>query len=217
MNKEIFFYFLLTHLVGDYVFQNGYIAKYKNSKLKVLILHVCIIFLSMIILMYPSSLKINNLIVIITLTIIHFAIDTIKFKNRTKKVFNTHTYYIIDQVMHFSSLLMASFFYETDHFLISQQYVKLIAVGLFNAYFVSLLFYMIDGFSKPYTRDYLGYFFRFSLPFIKYYGDMYFLIASIIFITFSIVIFLRNNTENIKSESGPLALSIIITYLSIWR
>ncbi|MBM7559160.1 DUF3307 domain-containing protein [Marinitoga litoralis] len=217
MNEEVFYYFLLTHLIGDYVFQTSYIAKYKNSKVKVLMLHIFIIFLSMFLLLIPSSLSIYNLNLILLLTFIHLLIDTIKFKNRTKKAFNSHTYYILDQVMHFSSLILISLMYKPENMFISFEYTKLFAIGLLNAYFISLLFYMIDGFSKPYKRDYLGYVFRFSLPFIKYYSDILFLIFSFVFVFISIVIFYKKEEFNSKSELGPLSLSIIITYLTIWR
>ncbi len=76
--------------------------------------------------------------------------------------------------MHFSSLILASMLYKPQNFFILPEYTKIITLGLFNAYFISLLFYMIDGFSKPYKRDYLGYLFRFSLPFIKYYSNILF-------------------------------------------
>lgn len=217
MKESIFFYFLLSHLVGDYVLQNSFIARYKNSRIKVLILHISLIFLSMLIILLPSSLNLFNFSIITLLTFIHLLIDTLKFKNRNKKSFNSHTYYILDQVMHFSSLIFVSLFYKIGTIYFPIQYTKIAAIGLFNAYFISLLFYMIDGFSKPYKRDYLGYVFRFSLPFIKYYNDVWFLIISIFFVLASILIFLKNEEINAKSELGPLSLSIIITYLTIWR
>lgn len=217
MIENIFFYFLLSHLIGDYVFQTSYIAQYKNSKVSILILHVSIIFISMFLLFLPSALNPYNLFIIILLTFIHLSIDTLKFKNRTKKAFNSHTYYVLDQVMHFSSLILASILYKPQNFFISPEYSKLIALGLFNAYFISLLLYMIDGFSKPYKRDYLGYLFRFSLPFIKYYNNILFLIFSFLFILSSILIIIKKEDIHTKSELGPLAYSIIITYLTIWR
>ncbi|GAB6189852.1 hypothetical protein JCM30566_15940 [Marinitoga arctica] len=217
MLKNIFFYFLLSHLIGDYVFQTSFIAKYKNSKVSVLILHISIIFISMFLLFLPSDLSLYNLFIILLLTLLHLLIDTLKFKNRAKKAFNSHTYYILDQVMHFSSLILASILYKTQYFFISPEYVKVFVIALFNAYFISLLFYMIDGFLKPYKRDYLGYLFRFSLPFIKYYSNILFLIFSFLFILFSILIMIKKEEINVKSELGPLAFSIIITYLTIWR
>ncbi|KAF2955045.1 DUF3307 domain-containing protein [Marinitoga sp. 38H-ov] len=216
MNENIFYYFLFAHLIGDYVFQTSYIAKYKNSKINVLVLHISIIFISMFLLLLPSSLRLINFLLIISLTLIHFLIDILKYKNRTNKSFNSHTYYILDQVMHFSSLILISLLYKPKNMLISFEYTKLFAIGLFNAYFISLLFYMIDGFSKPYKRDYLGYFFRFSLPFIKFYSDILFLIFSFLFVLISIFIFFKKEDFNSRSELGPLSLSIIITYLTIW-
>ncbi|SHE51593.1 Protein of unknown function [Marinitoga hydrogenitolerans DSM 16785] len=217
MIENIFFTFLLSHLVGDYVFQTSYIAKYKNSKVPVLLLHIFIIFISMFILLLPSSLNLKNLSIILFLTLIHFSIDSLKFKNRAKKSFNSHTYYILDQVMHFSSLMLVSLFYNPQNLFISLQYTKIISIALFNAYFISLLFYMIDGFKKPYKRDYLGYIFRMALPFIKYYNNILFLIFSFIFIMFSILLMIKKEEINTRSELGPLSLSIIITYLTIWR
>ncbi|WP_368359312.1 DUF3307 domain-containing protein [Marinitoga lauensis] len=76
---------MLSHLIGDYVFQTSYIARYKNSKVGVLILHISIIFISMFLLFLPSILNLYNLFIIILLTFIHLSIDTLKFKNRAKK------------------------------------------------------------------------------------------------------------------------------------
>ncbi len=216
MIEKIFFYFFLSHLVGDYVFQTSYIAKYKVSKIPVLFLHVFIIFISMFLILLPSSLEPFNILLLILLTIIHLFIDTLKFKNRKKEIFNTHNYYVIDQVMHLSSLMFISLFYNNTEFLINFDYAKLIAMGLFNAYFIGLFFYVFSKPKKPYKRDYLGYIFRFSLPFIKFYSNSIFLITSIVFIIISLTL-VNKEKENLKSELGPLALSIIITYLSIWR
>ncbi|KLO25164.1 MULTISPECIES: DUF3307 domain-containing protein [unclassified Marinitoga] len=217
MIENIFFYFLLSHLIGDYVFQTSYIARYKNSKVKVLILHIFIIFISMFILFLPSSLNLYNFIILLFLTGIHLSIDTLKFKNRAKKAFNSHTYYILDQVMHFSSLILVSIMYNQNEFLLKPEFTKILSIGLFNAYFISLLFYMIDNSSMPYKRDYLGYIFRITLPFIKYYSNILFLILSFLFVMFSILILFKKNEITTRSELGPLSLSIIITYLTIWR
>ncbi|MGM0641921.1 MAG: DUF3307 domain-containing protein [Thermotogota bacterium] len=216
MIEKIFFYFFLSHLIGDYVFQTSYIARYKVSKIPILFLHSFIIFLSMLVVLLPSSLDLYNLFLLVILTIIHLFIDTLKFKNRKKEMFNTDTYYVIDQVMHLSSLMIVSLFYNNTDFFIDFNYAKLIAIGLFNAYFIGLFFYVFSKPTKPYKRDYLGYIFRFSLPFIKFYSNSMFLIISIVFIIFSL--FLVNKEKKmVRSELGPLALSIIVTYLSIWR
>jgi len=216
MAEKIFFYFLLSHLIGDYVFQTGYIARYKVSKLSVLFLHSLIIFFSMFVVFLPSSLEIYNLFILMLLTVIHLFIDILKFKNRTKELFNSHTYYILDQVMHFSSLMFASFLYTQTDFFIEFEFAKIIAIGLFNAYFISLFFYIYNGSKSAYKRDYIGYILRFSLPLIKYYSNILFFVFSLIFILFSLYI-QNKKIKNIKSELGPLTLSIIITYLSVWR
>ncbi|SDC75233.1 DUF3307 domain-containing protein [Geotoga petraea] len=216
MINNIFFLFLLSHLIGDYVFQTSYIAKYKVSKLSVLLLHIFIIFISMFLLFLPSSLNLYNLLLLVILTFVHLLIDILKYKNRDKKMFNTSEYYVLDQFMHFSSLMIVSLIYNQTEFFINFDLAKVISLGLFNAYFIGLLFYMFKGSKKAYKRDYLGYLLRFSLPIIKYYSNTFFLIFSLIFVLTTIYL-AKKNEESIKIELGPLAMSVIITYLSIWR
>jgi hypothetical protein len=216
MVNNLFFVFLLSHLIGDYVFQNGYIAKYKVSKISVLLLHVFIIFLVMFLLFIPSSLNLYNLLLLIILTFIHLLIDTLKYKNRDKELFNTCEYYVLDQFLHISSLMLISFVYGNVEIFINFDFAKVFSIGLFNAYFLSFLFYMFKEQNNIYKRDYLGYLFRFSLPVIKYYSDFLFFIFSMIFVLMTFYL-LRKDSETVKSELGPLTMSVIITYLSIWR
>jgi hypothetical protein len=112
--------------------------------------------------------------------------------------------------------MLISFVYGNVEIFINFDLAKVISLGLFNAYFIGLLFYMFKGSKKAYKRDYLGYLFRFSLPIIKYYSNTFFLIFSLIFVLTTIYL-AKKNEESIKIELGPLAMSVIITYLSIWR
>ena len=216
MVNNLFFLFLLSHLIGDYVFQNGYIAKYKVSKLSVLLLHVFIIFIVMFLLFLPSSMNLYNLLLLVILTFIHLLIDTLKYKNRDKKLFNTSEYYVLDQFMHFSSLMLMALLYGNSDIFINFDLAKIVSIGLFNAYFIGLLFYIFKGPKKAYKRDYIGYIFRFSLPLIKYYSNILFFVFSLVFVL--ITVYLSNkDDETTSSELGPLTMRIIITYLSIWR
>ncbi|BBE31383.1 hypothetical protein OSSY52_15240 [Tepiditoga spiralis] len=159
-----FFYFLLSHFIGDYFLQTNFIARYKNSKISVLLLHVSLIYLSMLIIIFPKN--ITNHILILSLTGIHLLIDTFKFKYKNKKFFKGSHYYLFDQILHLTSLMIISYFFKPQSFFFPQKYALIISLGLFNAYFIGILSSFIFNDITKYTKDKLGYILRFSIPFM---------------------------------------------------
>lgn len=111
---DIFPYLFLGHLFGDYVLQTGYIAAKKSKDIKVLGIHIGLLFLSQLVFVFGEGFGIKHFLAIAMLSGIHFLIDLIKFHCKTAFC-NSWKYYLIDQLFHLLSLLsVAPFFRQSS-------------------------------------------------------------------------------------------------------
>jgi len=98
---------LLAHLLGDFVFQSNKIAAMKAKSIKGITIHVMISGAINVIMM-GVFYGLRGMFIAVCVTIIHFVIDYLKYKI-TKKIANIQTlYFLFDQGLHISVLLIAS-------------------------------------------------------------------------------------------------------------
>lgn len=79
MFKEYFILLLLAHIIGDFYFQSEKMAKKKEMKIEWILLHSILYwgaFLGVSILVFSKELFVSGMV----LSVIHMAIDFIKFK-----------------------------------------------------------------------------------------------------------------------------------------
>ena len=104
---DSFFILWLGHLFGDYVLQNGYIAKRKERNLGVLLIHVMLVGASHLLFFLPSFNG-NILAAVGFVVAAHFLIDYSKFRLSKFQWVSTPWYYLFDQGLHISTLLIVA-------------------------------------------------------------------------------------------------------------
>ena len=104
MNTDIFLFYLLLHILGDYYLQSERLAVSKRNKYPAVLLHSLIYalpFLASLAFMHPSSSLVNSLVFLI---ILHVCIDTAKFLFHRLGKCKESTLYLADQAVHLISL-----------------------------------------------------------------------------------------------------------------
>ncbi len=180
---EILVYLIFGHLIGDYVLQNSYIARYKNSRRFVLLVHVLLVMLSHEIVLIGSVFKFQYLVGIFTLGTIHLIIDTVKFRFKQSKFFGGWLYYVLDQFLHLISMIIVLPFFNGVKPFISITIASVSTLAIFNAYFVGILAHFMYG-NGIYKRDYFGYLLRSLFPVFYVFNFKFFLIYSIIYLVY---------------------------------
>lgn len=186
-------YLFLGHLIGDYVLQNSYIAARKGKDIRVLGLHVLLVYLSQLLVIVGINFDSYEFIVVSLMGVTHFGIDYLKLscKNRFCR---TWYYYILDQLMHATTLLIASFFMDVQPFF-NRTLTVMFSISIFNGYFISILVYFILS-NGNYKRDYIGYLLRMLAPFFYFLNIYYFIIYALICLVFISLHFSKANLLN---------------------
>ncbi|QTA38191.1 DUF3307 domain-containing protein [Thermosipho ferrireducens] len=166
-----FIHLFLGHLVGDYVFQNSWIARGKSKRLNVLIIHIGIIFLSQLVVILGLDFNRKTLIAVSLVALMHLFIDLFKFYFRRKKFSRTTYYYIFDQSLHVLSLLIVLPVFKQSNFFIPDKIAAVISVAIFNAYLLGIFTHFLNG-GGIYKRDLYGYFFRAIAPLFYVFGGL---------------------------------------------
>jgi hypothetical protein len=105
-----FFYFLIGHLVGDFLLQTGTIAKNKSKNIFYLLLHIFLVFLATALLFLPY-LKFKIVwIALFVNAFIHFFIDFAKIKLEKKFKNKILAFFCLDQILHLVVILFLSYF-----------------------------------------------------------------------------------------------------------
>lgn len=160
MKAEAFFVLWMGHLVGDYVLQNGYIARGKEKKLGVLLIHILLIAASQLFFFIPD-LNRGVLNAVGFVVISHFFIDFSKFRLSKFRWVSTTWYYLLDQGFHLLTLFIASFLIKQQNSLFSGPLSLLVCAALVNAYVWGIFAHIGWGNrDNGYKRDWEGYVFR---------------------------------------------------------
>lgn len=159
---EVFPYFFLGHLLGDYVFQTGYIARHKSTRFVVLIGHALIIFCCQTASLMGRNFGVPQALSVIGLSGLHLGIDLVK-KNCHTTFCKSWAYYLIDQGVHVLSFLPFVPIFSAVRFFIERPVTVVASVMIFNAYFIGILVHLMTS-DREYRRDYAGYVLRMLAP-----------------------------------------------------
>ncbi|MCD6254155.1 MAG: DUF3307 domain-containing protein [Thermotogae bacterium] len=157
---DSFFILWLGHLFGDYVLQNGYIAKRKERNLGVLLIHVMLVGASHLLFFLPSFNG-NILAAVGFVVAAHFLIDYSKFRLSKVQWVSTPWYYLFDQGLHISTLLIVAPLIAYQQAFFNGRLSLMICAAILNAYAWGIFAHLGWGEkSNGYRRDWVGYLFR---------------------------------------------------------
>lgn len=94
---------LYAHCLGDYVFQNDYIANNKGKNLYILLVH-SVLYTFAVNIIFKTNISIIGYL---TILISHTFIDYIKASGNTVKLLGETNALIIDQCMHYIVLILS--------------------------------------------------------------------------------------------------------------
>ncbi len=101
-----FFYFLIGHLIGDFLLQTSYVFKWKVKSSWGILCHVSFVFLATVIVFIPYLNNSEIWIALIVNAILHFILDYSKVKyDKKHKAKNPIALFWIDQFIHILIIL----------------------------------------------------------------------------------------------------------------
>ncbi len=201
---DAFFHLYLGHLFGDYVLQSGWIARNKMRRKSVLFLHVFLVFISHIVFALGLGFGTVQFLSILSIGAIHYLLDSMKIK-----FFPTGWKgYILDQLLHALVVLAFSWAFTDVSFFLPDWITIKIALSIFNAYLIGILFHAVFNNEKAYKRDLLGYVYRAIVPWM---GDFW-IIGALLFPV--VEIFYRWRRDTLCSNATALLITIFWEVLS---
>lgn len=101
---EILLFVLMAHMTGDYLFQNTYLAMNKGKDNYILLAHSVLYTVGVLLIgkLFSIDISITSLLII---GAIHFPVDYLKAKGITTKWLGDKKALILDQVIHYITLL----------------------------------------------------------------------------------------------------------------
>ncbi len=162
MNNNIFVYFLIIHIIADFYLENQKLSSDKNQKFIKLLLHGLIYLITSIIFIIPLWCK-TIFIYALILSSIHLLIDILKFiifmiiaNNKIerlaiylKRSVDNGTIYIIDQILHISSIYIICISVLNNNIHFSNQILRLILTILLILKPVNITFRKLFSKIKP--------------------------------------------------------------------
>jgi len=140
---NIILVFILAHMVGDFVLQTDKIVKLKAVSIKGIRYHIS--FIAVAQMLFLSVFGFRGLIVGFLSAVTHFGIDILKLKMNIyiKKI--QSIYFILDQAMHFSVLLLLSYLIKPTMTVvfIDNNYIKYLIAFIFYTYVQSIFIKMV--------------------------------------------------------------------------
>lgn len=133
-----FSFLLLGHLLGDFGFQTEKIALNKVKKNTWNALHAAIVTGSMLLFSLPFGLI--TMCLVLVNGILHYFIDAFKSKLVIKSPVHALLYFLTDQFIHITLILLISKLGEKSQSLlfINEKYIKILVIFLFVVFFMSI-------------------------------------------------------------------------------
>jgi hypothetical protein len=101
---KILLFVLMAHITGDYLFQSDYLAGNKGKDNYILLAHSVLYTVGVMIIAYIMGVELSEIKLLI-LSAVHFPIDYIKAKGITPKHTGNKNALILDQLIHYLTLL----------------------------------------------------------------------------------------------------------------
>lgn len=193
----LFPYFFFGHLIGDYVFQNSYIAAKKGKDLRVLVFHIGLVALSQLLVIMGKGFAKREFLAVLILGVMHFLIDFLKFLCK-KSFCQTWYYYLFDQLLHITSLIIAISIVSNPaqlQLFLPRTLAVVLSVSLFDGYFISILTHFITS-NGIYKRDHMGYLLRMMGPFFYIFSIYLFVLYSLAWLVVLIYKFSKSSLLN---------------------
>jgi len=109
LNSFFFWHLTLAHFLTDYPFQTDKLFQKKTHNIFGVIIHGCLLFLTMLVLIFPYSFHLLPFICIVLITITHVLQDKLKvFLSYREEIGENFFYYIIDQGLHIFIIFLFS-------------------------------------------------------------------------------------------------------------
>lgn len=102
---EKFLVVIMGHMVGDYLFQSDYLAANKGNDNYILLAHSVIYTFGVMLVAYLFNIEIKTLNLLL-IGIIHLPVDYLKARGITTKWFGDKKALILDQLVHYITLLL---------------------------------------------------------------------------------------------------------------
>lgn len=171
-----FYYLILGHFLGDFVFQSNIIAVNKTKYWYWNLLHTIIVAICMLTVSLPFSLYTK--ILVLASCIIHYFVDYIKSRMPSNSYLSLF-YFVVDQVVHISIIYVISRLSADDSYvpLVNKQLLmfilSLIFVWFFSSIFIQYVLRIIFKLNKKEffsnNEKAIGDFTRVSLFLITYF------------------------------------------------
>lgn len=101
---NILLFVLMAHMTGDYLFQSDYLAGNKGKDNYILLAHSVLYTVGVMIVAYIMGIELS-IIKLLILSVVHFPVDYIKAKGITPKYMGNKKALLLDQLIHYLTLL----------------------------------------------------------------------------------------------------------------
>jgi len=212
---DVFWLLLMGHLLGDFVLQTSRIARFKNFKVKALLLHCLIIFgaeLMAILFMWT----VYSLFLVFLLTCSHFFVDYIKLKLKHVSFTKGGYYFLIDQSLHIFFIFWIALFIPQEKTLIPAGIAIALVVVVLNSYLSDILFYLFSPRSREqlYRRNYPDYILR-GISFFPFLIHLLWGIGYLFIAFFALLRYEQN--KKMVLQKCLFTLLVNMLFLFIWR
>jgi len=120
MFKDYILVLVLAHILGDFYFQNTFIAKKKIEKFKYYLLH-CVLYGIAVLLVFIPVWDKSYIIPLLQFSLSHALIDGIKIliQNRQKHINkNSHIIFLLDQALHIICIILFAYYLNMQNIII---------------------------------------------------------------------------------------------------
>lgn len=146
MFKEYFILLLLAHIIGDFYFQSGKMAKKKEIKIEWILLHSILYwgaFLGVSIIVFSKELFLSGMV----LSFIHMVIEFIKFKVIKHKQsgissIQKRDIYVLEQIIHILCVLVVSCYLTYENYHITTYYIFKVFFDIVQISKINMLYWI---------------------------------------------------------------------------
>lgn len=201
LNNHFFLFFILSHFLGDFVFQTTKMAKTKTTNIKGLMMHSTIVFIAQLVLM--AFFGIYGIFAAVIASCIHFIEDYVKTVLTPIFIRLQIILFVLDQLIHILVILILTMFLGTTTriFEFNPQYVRLAITIVFLTHILTVAIKII---LRDLHSDFANYpfFFKYErlidalttvLLWLVWHTPFYFSVMLIIIILFLYYVFQKTN------------------------
>jgi hypothetical protein len=137
---------IISHLIGDFVFQTSRTAEEKKEKLSDLLKHCMLYTLIVAVVLFTSTNIRNSVIPLIIIAISHFTIDLARiYVDKKGKIRLQTISYFVDQALHLGIMLIIAHFFDLDSHIggLLEYVINIFGIESINNSVVYILIYLV--------------------------------------------------------------------------